>query len=266
MNILVAIPVHNERKYVEQVLREARLYHDQILFVDDASTDGTSDWLAGQRGIHLVRHAANRGYGQAIISAFDYAQANGFDWTITLDCDEQHEPKMIPQFVDAIRADVADVISGSRYLGDELGHDLPPGDRRAVNATVTAMINDVFGWALTDSFCGFKAHRTEAMTRLKLNETGYAFPLQLWPRVYASDLRVTELPVRRIYNDPTRTFGANLDDAGRRLRHYIEVFRRELVQLGIAFSDVPGEPPAGVLDLHRPDAKARTGETCGCGG
>ena len=45
------------------------------------------------------------------------------------------------------------------------------------------------------------------MRRLKLTETGYAFPLQLWPQAYAAGLRITEIPVRLIYNDPTRHFG-----------------------------------------------------------
>jgi hypothetical protein len=66
------------------------------------------------------------------------------------------------------------------------------------------------------------------MRKLRLTETGYAFPLQLWPQVWAAELRVTELPVRLIYNDLTRTFGGTLDDANRRLKHYMSVLSREL--------------------------------------
>ena len=62
-----------------------------------------------------------------------------------------------------------------------------------------------------DSFCGFKAHRVSAMRRLRLTEPGYAFPLQLWPQVAVAKLRVTEIPVRLIYNDPNRHFGGSLD-------------------------------------------------------
>ena len=110
--------------------------------------------------------------------------------------------------------------------------DLPPGDRRAINATITSLINDLFEWQLTDSFCGFKAHRVSAMARLKLTETGYAFPLQFWPQVYEAGLRVTEIPVRLIYNDPTRHFGGLLDDAAVRLQHYKDVLNAELVRMG----------------------------------
>jgi len=66
------------------------------------------------------------------------------------------------------------------------------------------------------------------MRRVMLDVTGYAFPMQLWPQVVAAGLRITEIPVRLIYNDPTRHFGGQLDDADNRLRHYREVFHEEV--------------------------------------
>ena len=106
-----------------------------------------------------------------------------------------------------------DVISGSRYMPPRKDDDLPPTDRRMINFTLTAALNDLFGWRLTDSFCGFKAHRVSAMRNLELDERGYAFPLQLWPQCAAHGVRIKEIPVRLIYNDPNRSFGALLDDA-----------------------------------------------------
>ena len=67
-----------------------------------------------------------------------------------------------------------------------------------------------------------------AVQKLKLDETGYAFPMQLWPRVAQHGLRLTEIPVRLIYNDPTRHFGGQLDDASYRMKHYLDVLRAEL--------------------------------------
>jgi dolichol-phosphate mannosyltransferase len=225
---IVAIPVFNERRYVEQVLSKVRRYHTDILVIDDGSSDGTAELLAARTDIQLIRHPENRGYGQSIIDAFDWADAHGYDWVITMDCDEQHEPEMIPEFVRYIREDSWDIISGSRYLSPGRDDDLPPGDRRSINATVTALVNETLKLNITDAFCGFKAHRVVAMMPLKLDEPGYAFPMQLWPRAAASGVRVKEIPVRLIYNDPTRHFGGMLDDAGVRLAHYLEVFNREL--------------------------------------
>jgi dolichol-phosphate mannosyltransferase len=145
-----------------------------------------------------------------------------------MDCDEQHEPEMIPEFVRHIRADQWDIISGSRYMQMSPAGDLPPGDRRAINAAITSLLNDLFGWNLTDSFCGFKAHRVSAMRKLCLTEAGYAFPLQLWPQAHEAGLRIKEIPVRLIYNDPTRHFGGLLDDATVRLQHYKDVLHAEL--------------------------------------
>jgi glycosyltransferase involved in cell wall biosynthesis len=225
--LLIAIPVFNERKYVEHVLAKVRQFHDQILLVDDGSTDGTGDYLASRAtpgsDIHLIRHSVNRGYGQSLIDAFAWAEARGYDWVVTMDCDEQHEPERIPDFIRAIETDKWDLISGSRYLENRLDNDLPPTDRRAINAQITSILNDCYQLNLTDAFCGFKAHRMSAMRKLTLDIPGYAFPMQLWPQVAHQQLRVTEIPVRLIYNDPTRHFGGMLDDAGHRLRHYLDV-------------------------------------------
>jgi dolichol-phosphate mannosyltransferase len=231
VRVLIAIPVFNEFKYVEHVLDKVKCYHDDdILVIDDGSTDGTADILAGRDDIRLIRHPENRGYGQSIIDAFRWADAHGYDWVITMDCDEQHEPEMIPQFLREVRSDRWDIISGSRYLSPSAEDDLPPSDRRAINAAITSRINDLLNLNLTDAFCGFKAHRACAMRKLNLDEPGYAFPVQLWPRAAAAGLRITEIPVRLIYNDPTRHFGGNLDDPQVRLRHYLDLLDAEIAR------------------------------------
>ena len=247
MRLLIAIPVHNELKYVNQVLDKVLRFHGEALAVDDGSTDGTGKLLKKRKDIQLIRHAVNRGYGQSLIDAFKYADARGYDWVITMDCDEQHEPEKIPDFIRQIETDQWDIISGSRYLEPRADDDLPPGDRRMVNGTVTATLNDLFGWKLTDAFCGFKAHRLSAMRKLCLDEPGYAFPMQLWPQAWRAGLRITELPVRLIYNDPNRTFGGILDETAIRLKHYLDVLARELDR------PLPAQPQAAKHAL------------CGCG-
>lgn len=228
MRLIIAIPVLNELKYVSRVLDQVRKFHSDILVVDDGSTDGTGELLETRQDIQLIRHPVNLGYGQSIIDSFQYACSNGYDWVITMDCDEQHEPEMIPKFIRQIRTGRWDMISGSRYMEPRADDDLPPGDRRMINSTITGLVNTSLGLGITDAFCGFKAHRVSAMIPLSLDERGYAFPMQLWPRAAAMNLRITEVPVRLIYNDPNRHFGGALDDAGIRLSHYLDVFNREL--------------------------------------
>ena len=237
MRTLIAIPVFNEEKYVPTVLAEVRKYSKEILVIDDGSTDQTPLLLAKQP-VDVIRHARNRGYGRSLIDAFRWASCVTckYDWLITMDCDEQHEPASLPDFFNAIEKDDADIISGSRYLKSpslkplDNGTDNPPPDRRAINATITEQINQTLCLKLTDSFCGYKAYRVSALRRLSLDEAGYAFPLQFWVQAAAHNLRIKELPIRLIYNDPNRSFGGPLDNADHRLAHYRSVFERELTK------------------------------------
>ncbi len=230
MRTLVAIPVYNEQKYVTDVLAQIRRLMDDILVVDDGSTDETPTILDTIPGIQVVRHERNLGYGQSLISAFDYAQSEGYDWIITIDCDDQHEPARIPAFLEAAARGDVDIVSGSRYLVRHPSDSAAPDDRRKINVQITHMLNDRLGLDLTDAFCGFKAFSVPTLAKLRLTEAGYAFPLQFWVQAARQNLRVGELPVRLIYNDPTRHFGGELDDPAARLGHYLDVFEKELAQ------------------------------------
>lgn len=243
MRFLIAIPVYNEARYLQRVIDAVRRHHSgSLLFIDDGSTDDTPRILCGTPGIELIRHGENRGYGQSLIDAFAYARAERFDWVVTLDCDEQHEPERIADFLAAAADDDADVISGSRYLAEMEGNSRPPPDRRRINGVITSILNSVLGLSLTDSFCGFKAHRVEAMARLNLTVPGYAFPLQFWVQAARANLRIREIPVALIYNDPNRHFGGTLDDSDARLNHYLAVFSDALCEAGLICHEECSQP------------------------
>lgn len=261
MNLLIAIPTYNEAARVNGVIDQVRAIHPHILMIDDGSSDGTGELLdarAAGGDVRVLRHEPNQGYGQSLIDAFAYAGRHGFDWVLTMDADGQHEAESIPDFVAEIQTGDWDLISGSRYLAAKSNDDLPPAERRNVNHRITTILNNQFGMELTDSFCGFKAHRVASMLELNLTEQGYAFPLQLWPRVFGRRLRMKEIAVRRIYNDPNRTFGADLDNADRRFRHYLDVLNRELLLLGR--SPLELDAPARTQPL------VQTKLGCGCRG
>ncbi|HWG44868.1 MAG TPA: glycosyltransferase family 2 protein [Gemmataceae bacterium] len=221
MHVLTAIPVYNEARHVESVLHEVRRYSPRILVVNDGSTDGTADILARQDGLEVITHSVNRGYGAALISAFTYAHQQSIDVLITMDCDGQHEPSRIPVLLEAIHD--ADIVSGSRYLRDFHQDTLAPQDRRRINREVTTELNRRLGLNLTDSFCGFKAYRREALERLHITETGWGMPLQLWVQAARLGLRIKEVGVPRLYLDPNRAFGGVLDDAEQRLAYYRQI-------------------------------------------
>jgi len=223
---LTALPVYNEVRYVDAVLDEVSDYSPEILVVDDGSTDGTGELLAARQDVHVVRHAKNRGYGAGLLTAFDFAVQNGYDYLVTIDCDGQHEPQRIPEFVAA--CDGVDIVSGSRHLQHFAGDSRPPADRQRVNRRITEELNSRLGLELTDAFCGFKAYRVDALTDLRLTETGYAMPIELWVQAVAAGLTIVEWPVPLIYLDESRSFGGELDDAQTRLDHYYDVLERSL--------------------------------------
>ncbi len=225
----VVMPVYNEAAVVASVLDAVRRHFDGwVAVVDDGSTDGTRAIVEPRDDVLLVRHAANRGYGASLRSGFAAALGLGADSVITMDCDGQHEPRHIVEFCEDLRSCDADIVSGSRYLPRSGAAGTAPPDRRAVNARVTDVINEVTGWGLTDAFCGFKAYRADALRLLRTEEPGYAMPLELWARAWREGLRVCEMPVERIYNDHDRSFGADLDDPERRYAYYMAVWERAL--------------------------------------
>jgi glycosyltransferase involved in cell wall biosynthesis len=223
---LTALPVYNEVAHVEAVLDEVLRITPDVLVVDDGSTDGTADLLAGRRDIRLVRHDANLGYGAALATAYAATLAGSWEGLVTIDCDGQHQPRLIPEFVAAATSGSADIVSGSRYLKQFPGDSTPPAARRQINAEITAEINARLGLAITDAFCGFKAYSRRALRRLHITETGYAMPLEVWVQAAAAGLRIRELPVPLLYLDLARSFGGALDDAATRLAYYRTVLDR----------------------------------------
>lgn len=227
---LVAIPVYNEERSAERVLQEVLRWAPDadVLVVDDGSTDGTPAIVAKFDSVRVLRHPTNQGYGRALMDAFEWAIGAGYRQLVTIDCDEQHQPELIPAFF--ARLDEGwDVVSGSRYLAPLPGEGQPPLDRLAINREMTARLNELTGFGITDAFCGFKGYRVEALRRLHLTEPGYGMPLEVWIEAWRHGLSVVELPVPLIYKvNFERRFGRGLDEPAVRRRYYDEVLRRAL--------------------------------------
>ena len=229
MRPIVIMPLYNEEESLAQVLREVRRHTSaRLLVVNDGSTDGSARILqSGIPPVEVITHVQNEGYGQSLIDGFQYAVRERFDVAVTIDCDLQHEPRMIPLFLEA--AAQFDIVSGSRYHPDTpWTQDPAPLDRQQINAELTQIINDLTGYHLTDVWCGFKAYRVAGLARMHLDERSYGLPVQVWLQAARLGLSVTEIPVPRIYKNPGRRFWGGLDDPATRRTYYLSVIDREM--------------------------------------
>lgn len=233
---LIVIPIYNEQKHIFNVLREVRKYSpEDLVVINDGSTDESKNIVEEiascskiKGKLIIINHLENEGYGKSLIDGIKFAQNNNYRYLLTLDCDEQHEPELIPQFLKEIKKGEIDIVSGSRYLSFQKQIDTPPEDRYIINRKITRLINQITSYVLTDSFCGFKIYRVESLKKLELTEKGYGLPLQLWVQAYKNNLTVKELPISMIYKDKNRTFGNYLDNLETRLRYYQKIIDNEV--------------------------------------
>lgn len=231
MRVLTAIPVYNEDSHLQKVLAEVMRYAGDVLVVDDGSTDRTPELLRDFPSLQVIRHPKNLGYGAGLRSAFQRTIEAKYDGLVTLDCDGQHEPALIPMV--ASHLSQADIVSGSRYLKVFDPSQTPPEERRRINVEVTRWLNECLGLNLTDAFCGFKAYRTSALAKFDITDNGYAMPLQLWVQAASEGMKVVEVPVPLIYLDEERSFGGSLDNGSFRLNHYRGVFQDAMKRSGM---------------------------------
>jgi len=233
LKTLIALPVYNEGASVRGVVDGIRHYlsphQSKIIAINDGSTDHTEDQLRLIPEIEVLSHQQNLGYGAALASAFDFAIKGGYEALVTIDADGQHDPVHLGNVLLALSH--CDIASGSRYLRQHDQDTAVPGDRQRINRIITRELNDRLGLSLTDAFCGFKGYRVEGLKRLTITEAGYAMPIQLWVQAAMANLRIEEVAVPRIYLDPNRSFGAQLDQAEARLAYYRQVMEHEFAGL-----------------------------------
>ncbi len=238
MRFAIIVPVYNEAPTIEKILNKLEEYKNaDVVIVDDGSTDATPSILERRKVAAVIRHEKNEGYGKSLMDGFDFVKTHDYPICVTMDADEQHEPGYIPCFLEKL--DKWDIVSGSRYLNPLLSSDHPPQDRLEVNRVITEKLRPLTGYALTDSFCGFKGYKVDSLRKLNLTETNYGFPIQFWLQAAKAGLKVTECGVPLIYKDYSRNFNNQFADRDERLNHYLKVMENEANKLGLSPSISP---------------------------
>jgi glycosyltransferase involved in cell wall biosynthesis len=116
LKIIVAMPAYNEGKYIGTMVLQARQYADEVIVLDDGSTDNTSE-IARLAGATVIRHEQNKGYGATIQSILAEAKRRVPDALVLLDADAPHNPEEIPKLVAPILNGEVNFVIGPRHLG-----------------------------------------------------------------------------------------------------------------------------------------------------
>jgi len=193
MRLVAVIPAFNEESSIGRVLAETKGYVDDIIVIDDGSSDGTSA-ISSKAGAVVVRHPYNMGVGKAFATGVEKALEMGADIVVTLDADGQFQSAEIPRVIEPIVEGRADLVTGSRFLDEKLTPEMI-GSKRFGNRLFTWMVNQLTGQEFTDTQCGFRAYSKEALLRLTIFGR-FTYTQEVLLDLIGKNLRVVEVPVK----------------------------------------------------------------------
>lgn len=192
--VIAGLPAFNEEKFIGTLVLNARQYVDEVVVVDDGSSDNTAG-IAGLAGADVLRHPHNLGYGAAVRSLLAEARKRDADVLVILDADSQHDPRDIPNLVGPVRQGY-DLVIGSRQ---EQASRIPLY-RRVGQKVILSSLSVLSGKDITDSECGFRAFSRRALDTLELKENGMAVSAETIAEATRCNLKVTQVPVSVTYH------------------------------------------------------------------
>lgn len=200
--IVAVIPAYNEAMRIPSVIRAVKQYVDEVVVVDDGSTDATGE-VARSAGARVLSHMDNSGAGAATMTGVEAARALRADVIITIDADEQHDPADIPALLAPIQAGTADVVFANRF-GQR---NNIPFIRRVFNAIGNVVTLLATGRWVSDSQCGFKVFGPQAVAELDLRMSGFEFCTEIVRESVQHRWRIAEIPTKVIYSEYTLAKG-----------------------------------------------------------
>ena len=214
---MAGIAAYNEARYVGSIVLQARQYVDEVIVVDDGSTDNTAR-VAELAGATVVRHAQNRGKGASIQSILAEAKKRNPDVLVLLDADAQHNPNEIPVLIKPI-SEGFDLVIGSREAQD----DKTPRYRRVGRRVLLHSARLASKANISDSESGFRALSPKAINDLELKANGFAVESEMITSAADKNLKITEVPISNIYTKDGSTLNP--------IRHGIDVLSRLIVMI-----------------------------------
>jgi glycosyltransferase involved in cell wall biosynthesis len=194
--ILIIIPAYNEAARIGEVIGQVRQTCPDydILVVNDGSRDDTAQ-TARSAGALVVCHPFNLGYGVAIQTGYKYAHDKGYDFSVQMDGDGQHDPDFIEQLLAPVMAGETDFALGSRFLGTE---SYEPSLARRVGMTFfRRLISLLIGTRITDSTSGYQAFNRQVISYFTTEVFPCDYPdADMLLTLHRAGFRILEVPVR----------------------------------------------------------------------
>ncbi len=201
MKTIIIIPTYNEIENLRPLLEATFSYAPEtdVLIVDDNSPDGTgkvADQIHEQDPrVHVLHRTGKLGLGTAYIAGFKYAIEHRYDAAFEMDADFSHDPRYLPDFLQAIEN--ADLVIGSRYVP---GGQTPNWTllRRIISGGGNIYTRFMLGIPVHDCTAGFRCYRREVLENIDLDSVhsqGYAFQVELAYRVMRKGFKIVETPI-----------------------------------------------------------------------
>lgn len=195
MKYAALIPAYNEVNNLPRLLDMLPLQKQDVVVVDDGSTDGTAE-VAAHWGATVLKHARNKGKGAAQRTGFEYLRKKDYDGVITIDADCQHDPALIPRFLNSARDNKYDIVIGTRDL--KTGTSMPL-ERLLTNLTTSLAVSLLSGQRITDSQSGYRFLSRRVIRNIDLETSRYQTESEILIKAGRRGYRIGEVPISTIY-------------------------------------------------------------------
>lgn len=214
MKRMVLIPAYNEEATIPLVIRDIREHCQDIVVVDDGSTDFTGA-VARDEGAMVIPHGQNKGYAEALRTGYRYALEQNYDGIVQIDADGQHDPGHIPELFR--RGQSWDVVIGSRFLGRQKYRS--PMAKSIGVRIFRHIIQRETGLTITDPTSGYRFMDRRAFTLAAKITCNYP-DANLIIMMHRAGMTITESPVKMQPNAAGKSM-----HKGKLIKYLREVFR-----------------------------------------
>lgn len=199
-NCCVIIPTYNNHQTIKQVINDVLEYTDQVIVVNDGSTDTTEEILNKIDQIEIVSYSKNKGKGYALRQGFKFAWKQGYEYAITIDSDGQHFASDLPKFVEAIEENPNAIIIGNRNM-EQAGI---PGKSSFGNRFSNFWFRFETGIKMPDTQSGYRLYSLKPISKMIFFTRKYEFEIEVIVRAAWKGVKVTDVPIQ-IYYAPIET-------------------------------------------------------------